>query len=429
MAENLPPVDVVVIGTGAGGGTAVWPLANAGLKVVAIEAGPRVTTRDFPFHEVRNDVRDSMAKWKANWEVPTVRLNTSAVATRPVGATGPMMNAVGGTSIHWMTQSWRYTPYNFKHISMSTQRYGAGAIPKDSTSIDWPFDYAEIEPYYDKHEYFAGVSGQAGNVKGVIDKRGNVLEGPRARPYPLPAMRDTGFTEMMTTAARAQHWNPYPGQAGIRSKAYHGKAGCTYCGFCGWTGCYTNAKVSTNVDYIPAAEKTKNLTIVPMANATSIEVDSQGRASGVVYLKGGREYFQPAKLVVLAAYTYENSRMLLLSTSKAFPNGLSNNHGQVGGTTSRTGLARRARLAGFRASDSTATQEHSVNSRRSMTLTATTSTTQASVSSAAACAAPRWRRSRSVPRIRPRRASRGGDLHGRNGWRRTLLGRRRWITA
>jgi gluconate 2-dehydrogenase alpha chain len=135
---------------------------------------------------------------------------------------------------------------------------------------------------------------------------------------------------MMDAAAKSVGWKPYPGPAGIRSKTYHGKAGCTYCGFCGWTGCYTDAKVQTNVDYIPQAEKTKNLTIVPMADALTVEVNAQGLASGVLYLKGNREYFQPAKVVLLAGYTYGNVRLLLLSTSKAFPNGLSNNHGQVG---------------------------------------------------------------------------------------------------
>jgi choline dehydrogenase-like flavoprotein len=95
---------------------------------------------------------------KSNWEVPTSRANPNQTATRPLGAVGPMMNAVGGTSIHWMTQSWRFLPWNFKMISESIKRYGPSAIPKDCTSIDWPFDYAEIEPYYDKHEHFAGVS-------------------------------------------------------------------------------------------------------------------------------------------------------------------------------------------------------------------------------------------------------------------------------
>ena len=78
------------------------------------------------------------------------------------------------------------------------------------------------------------------------------------------------------------------------------------------------------------AEKTKNLKIVTLADVLRVEVDNDGKASGVLYLKGGREYFQPARVVLLAGYTYENMRLLLLSTSKAYPNGLSNNHGQVG---------------------------------------------------------------------------------------------------
>ena len=98
-----------------------------------------------------------------------------------------MMNAVGGTSIHWMTQSWRYLPWNFKTRSETIKRYGASAIPAGSTVTDWPFDYNELEPWYDKVEYRHGVSGQAGNVKGKINHKGNIFEGPRKRPYPLPA--------------------------------------------------------------------------------------------------------------------------------------------------------------------------------------------------------------------------------------------------
>ena len=330
MPEMMQPADVVVVGLGAAGGTAVWPLANAGMKVVALEAGPRLKVSDYPFDEIVSALRNEYGRYKANWEVPTTRPNSRVAATRPLGATGPMINAVGGTSIHWMTQSWRFLPWNFKTVSESIKRYGPNSIPKDSTSIDWPFDYAELEPYYDKHEFFAGVSGQAGNVQGQINPRGNVFEGPRRRGYPLPALRPSGWTEMTAAAARSMGWKPYPGPAGIRSKAYRGKAGCTYCGFCGSTGCYTDAKVQTNVDYIPAAERTKNLKVVPLADALRVEVDNNGRATGVLYLKGGREYFQPARVVLIAGYTYGNVKLLLLSTSKAFPNGLSNNHGQVG---------------------------------------------------------------------------------------------------
>jgi gluconate 2-dehydrogenase alpha chain len=329
MAEKLKEADVVVVGTGAAGGTALWALADAGLQVIAVEAGPRVTEADYPFDEIRNDIRDWMGRFKANLEVPTVRLDDTKVATRPIGATGPMMNAVGGTSIHWMTQSWRYLPWNFKVRSETIKRYGASAL-QGSTVTDWPFTYEDLEPYYDKVEYRHGVSGQAGNVQGKINPKGNVFEGPRARAYPLAPLRRSGWTQKMFDTAKGMGLKPYPGPAGIRSAAYNGFAGCTYCGFCGWTGCWTGAKAQTNVHFIPQAEKTGNLKVVDMARVLEINVGSDGKASGVTYVKGGKMYFQPAKAVVLASYTYENVRLLLLSKSKAYPNGLSNNMGQVG---------------------------------------------------------------------------------------------------
>ena len=329
MAQKLTEADVVVVGLGAAGGTAVWPLAQSGMRIIGIEAGPRVTEADYPFDEVRNDIRDWMGRFKANLEVPTARLDDTKVATRPLGATGPMMNAVGGTSIHWMTQSWRFLPWNFKVRSETIKRYGKAAL-KGSTVTDWPFSYDDLEPYYDKVEYRHGVSGQAGNVKGKLDSRGNVFEGPRSRPYPLPPLRRSGWTGLIHDAAKGLGLKSYPGPAGIRSAAYNDFGACTYCGFCGWTGCWTGAKAQTNVHYIPQAEKTGNLEVVSMARVLEVNVDSEGKASGVTYLKGGKMYFQPAKAVVLASYTYENVRLLLLSKSKAYPNGLSNNMGQVG---------------------------------------------------------------------------------------------------
>jgi gluconate 2-dehydrogenase alpha chain len=91
-----------------------------------------------------------------------------------------------------------------------------------------------------------------------------------------------------------------------------------------------SAKGSTAVTTIPKAQRTKRLTVVTEAHVTAIDVDRNGRASGVRYLKGGTEYVQPARVVLLASYVYETVRLLLLSTSAAFPKGLSNNHGQVG---------------------------------------------------------------------------------------------------
>ena len=103
-----------------------------------------------------------------------------------------------------------------------------------------------------------------------------------------------------------------------------------YHGFCNKGGCHVDAKNGPHLTTIPRAQETGHLKVVTRAHVTSIDTDNNGRVTGVTYVTDGQEFFQPAKVVLLSSYTYENSRLLLLSKSKAFPNGLSNNHGQVG---------------------------------------------------------------------------------------------------
>jgi len=328
MATTLKKTNVVIVGLGAAGGVACLPLAQGGIDVIGLDAGPRLNTRDM----APDELRLSRKAWppgpqKTQEEAPTFRPNAAA---RAVQGTHPMMNAVGGTSIHYWAQSWRLNPWDFKVRSETIRRYGAARIPKGSTVEDWPFDYNELEPYYDKVEYAIGVSGKAGNINGKIDQQGNIFEAPRKREYPMPPLRSTGFTEKMATAARSLGWHPFPGPAGIASKSYEGRAGCAYHGYCSGGGCHVNAKSSTAVSTIPKAEKTGHFSVVSEARVTAIEVDNNGRVTGVNYVKGGQEYFQPADVVLIAGYVYENSRLLLLSKSKAYPKGLSNNHGQVG---------------------------------------------------------------------------------------------------
>jgi gluconate 2-dehydrogenase alpha chain len=216
-------------------------------------------------------------------------------------------------------------------VSETTRRYGASRIPKGSTVEDWPFGLEELEPYYDRVEYEVGVSGKAGNLNGKIDPRGNIFEGPRAREFPMRALRGAGFTDKMAAAAKSLGWHAFPGPAAINSQTYDNRPGCVYHGYCNRGGCHVNAKNSTAVSTIPKARDTGRLKIVTRAHVTTIAVDdSTGRASGVNYIRDGQEYFQPADVILLAGYTYENVRLLLLSKSKGFPNGLSNNHGQVG---------------------------------------------------------------------------------------------------
>jgi gluconate 2-dehydrogenase alpha chain len=328
MATRLKDTDVVIVGMGAAGGVAALPLAQAGLDVVGLEAGAWLTRRDFAPDEIRNNYRNwPMSVQKANGEAPTVRATAAGTA---VQGGHPMMNAVGGTSLHYWAQHWRLNPWDFTVVSETKRRYGASRIPLGTTVEDWPFGYDELEPYYDRIEYEVGVSGQAGNINGTKDPRGNPFEGSRKRAYPMPPLRWTAFHERMAETARKLGWHPFPGPAAINSRPYQNRSGCMYHGFCNTGGCHVDAKNSTAVSTIPRAQATGHLNVVTRATVTSIEVTSQGRASGVNYVVDGIDYFQPAKVVLIASYTYENVRLLLLSKSKAYPNGLSNNHNQVG---------------------------------------------------------------------------------------------------
>jgi gluconate 2-dehydrogenase alpha chain len=330
MATRLKDTDVVVVGLGAAGGVAVLPLTQAGLEVIGLEAGAWLTRRDFAPDELRNNYRGwPQAVQKANHEVPTSRANASA-PNGPRAAIHPMQNSVGGTTLHYWAQSWRLNPWDFKVVTETKRRYGASRIPKGSTVEDWPFGFEELEPYYDRIEYEVGVSGQAGNVNGKLDARGNPFEGARKRGYPMPPLRGNEFLDKMAAAAKSLAWHPFPGPAAINSRSYQNRSACMYHGFCNRGGCHVDAKNSTAVTTIPRAQATGRLKVVERAHVTSLDVDANGQMTGVTYVTDGVEYFQPAKVVLVASYTYENVRLLLLSKSKAYPNGLSNNHGQVG---------------------------------------------------------------------------------------------------
>jgi len=163
MAIDLRKTDVVIVGLGAVGGVAALPLARAGLDVIGIEAGTWLSPRDFAPDELRNNFRGwPQSAQKANGEIPTHRPNASAPYS-PRLPIHPMMNAVGGTSLHYWAQSWRLNPWDFKLVSETTRRYGASRVPKGSTVEDWPFGLEELEPYYDKVEHEVGVSGQVLN--------------------------------------------------------------------------------------------------------------------------------------------------------------------------------------------------------------------------------------------------------------------------
>ncbi|HVW18316.1 MAG TPA: GMC family oxidoreductase [Solirubrobacteraceae bacterium] len=329
MPTASPSTDVVIVGMGAAGGIAADVLTDAGLSVVGLEAGERVAADMMSLDEIRNDIRGWLVGPKARGERPTWRERASDEAGPPPWPI-LMVNAVGGSTVHYDGVSFRLLPWHFEARSRTIERYGADAIPRGSTVADWPISYEELEPYYDLVEHAVGVSGTAGNVAGVPSTAGNPFEGPRSREYPMPPLRSTGWLDLLSGAASSLGWHPYPAPAAINSVPYDGRAACTYCGYCKNNGCYVGAKGSPEVNVIRRAESTGRLRVETGARAVSIEVDGEGLATGVRYVKDGQERFQPAAVVLVGGYVFENVRLLLLSVSRVYPNGLANNHGQVG---------------------------------------------------------------------------------------------------
>jgi len=144
VATELKKRDVVIIGLGAAGGVAALPLARAGLDVVGLEAGTWLNVDDFAPDELSNNVRGwPQAVQKANREIPTQRPTASSPYS-PRLAVHPMMNGVGGTTLHYWGQSWRLNPWDFKVVSETRRRYGTSRIPRGSTVEDWPFGFDEL---------------------------------------------------------------------------------------------------------------------------------------------------------------------------------------------------------------------------------------------------------------------------------------------
>jgi len=182
--------------------------------------------------------------------------------------------------------------------------------------------YDELEPYYEKTEQLVGISGESG---------ANPFESPRKSDYPLPPLRQSGYMDMANDGLKQSGYHPFPGPAGIISQDFDGRPACSYCGYCTGHGCWNDAKSSTLVSAIPKAEKTGKLEIRTLCRVMKILSNDKGQLTGVQYLDAdGVLQEQPAGVVILSTYVYENSRLLLVSTSDFYKNGLSNNGGNVG---------------------------------------------------------------------------------------------------
>lgn len=310
MSENGSSCDVVIIGSGAGGGPLALTLAQAGMKVLVLEKGPR--------HPRAAYTHDEVEVFRHGFFTPPLDRDPHTVVTAQTPQAqrtqlGWIASCVGGGTVHMGAYLYRFHPDDFRMVS----RFGAY-----QENVDWPFGYDELEPFYRRAEHEVGISGLAG---------ANPFEGPRSAPYPMPPLDAHPLAATLEAAITARGGHPFPTPRAINSRPYHGRPACVYCEACAGYGCPVGARGSTQEALLPRAEATGNCQVVDGAMAREVTLDERGRANGCLYLdREGREHRVRASLVCVCCSAVESARLLLLSTSARFPNGLGNGNGLVG---------------------------------------------------------------------------------------------------
>jgi choline dehydrogenase-like flavoprotein len=286
---------VVIVGSGAGGGTLANELCQKGIKVVLLEAGKRYTIADF-----MNDEWDSFIQLA--WLDKRTTSGTWRVAKDFPNLPAWICKAVGGSTVHWAGASLRFQEHEFRVRSEYGEVAGANLL-------DWPLTLAELEPYYVKAEDKLGVT----RTNGIPGLPGN-----------------NNFKVMYNGAKRIGYKDVHTGRMAINSRTRDGRPPCLQLGFC-FQGCKSGAKWSTLYTEIPKAEKTGMLDLRPESMALQIQHDDGGKVTGVLYADAqGNQQLQKARAVCVACNSIESPRLLLNSASNKFPDGLANGSGQVG---------------------------------------------------------------------------------------------------
>ena len=321
--QRTPEIhDVVVIGSGAGGGTVVQVLTGMGIKVTLLEAGPTLDpAREFQEHVWPYEVDHRgaepggafyLGKGKPFGYFATTSGGWELEGEPYIVAPGNQFRwfrsrILGGRTNHYGRMSFRFSDYDFHPYD------------RDGLGTNWPISYQELAPYYDKAEAFIGVTGSREGIRSAPD---GIFQ-----PPPPPKAH-----EVLIQRACAKLDIPcIPNRRAVLTQPLHGRPPCHYCGQCE-RGCLANSNYSSSLVQVLPALKTGKLRILDMAMAREIVTDGNGRVSGVIYIdkRTRAEKHIRCRTAVLAASACESARILLNSKSREFPNGVGNGSGIVG---------------------------------------------------------------------------------------------------
>jgi len=324
--KTLPAVDVVIVGGGWTGLLMVKELGSrTSLSVVVLERGGLRKTENYStdMDELDYAIRLHMMQ-DLSQETVTFRHSPQqrALPLRQHGSFLPG-TGVGGAGEHWSGHFPRYVPDSFELLSRTREKYGPAKLPEDHSIQDWGITYDDLEPDYTRAELLLGISGKAGNLRGKQIEGGNIFEGWRSAEYPTPPTKIPYAASLFGDAAKSLGYHPYPIPAATTSISFTNpdgvsRPGCTYCGFCSLFGCMIGAKAQPSNTLLPVILKHKNITIrtgawVRRINRTG--ANGNRKVTGVTYVdSSGEEIFQPAALTILASWTLNNTRLLLLSS-------------------------------------------------------------------------------------------------------------------